>query len=429
MLTGGLALATLIAGCAAGDARTGFTVEVRDSAGVQIVENRGAEVPDSMVLRDATEELRIGTLEGPPELQLHQVTGLAVDSRGNILVGDNGSGTVKVFDADGRFLRALGGRGSGPGEFPQGVGWIWLENDTVAVYAGERIVGFDAAGEAVATEATRSPTGSAFNVRAGLPGRWVGVLNGTDNHPRFTGVPHVESPLVRVDLAHTERIDTLLTVPVRPIHPVRGGSDIDWPVFAVTPAWGVAADGALVVHGGLPYEYRVYDAGGALRRIVRRDWEPKLVTGAEADERYRGLVRARWDTVPGTSVEQMLARTDRRLALPHPDSLPPLGMMLLGADGGVWLLRNDLLAEDPVRAEWELFNTPVRMGMADRPVRWDVFDAEGRFLAAVELPARFRPAAVDGDRVTGVQLDDMDVEYVVRYRVEGLDAYRTLGTG
>jgi hypothetical protein len=352
-----------------------------------------------------------------------------VDGRGRILVGDNGSGTVKVFDAEGRFLSALGGRGSGPGEFPEGIGSIWVENDTVAVFAGERTVAFDAAGNPVATQSTPTTEGTYFVVQGGLPGRWVSLLSAPDNHPRFTGVAQVESPLVRVDLGMAARVDTLLTVPVRPIHPVRGGSDIDWPVFAVMPAWGVAADGGLVVHGGLPYEYRMYDASGQLRRIVRRDWEPKPVTDAGVDDRYRALVRARFDTVRGSSVDQMLARVDRRLALPRSGVLPPLGAMLLGAGGGVWLLRNDLIAEDPVRAEWELFNTGARMGMAERPLRWDVFDAEGRFLAAVELPARFRPAAVDGDRVTGVQLDDMDVEYVVRYRVEGLDAYAALGRG
>ena len=48
---------------------------------------------------------------------------LAIDGDGNVYVSDQGNDRVQVFDAQGRFLRKWGIRGSGDGEFsqPQGL--------------------------------------------------------------------------------------------------------------------------------------------------------------------------------------------------------------------------------------------------------------------------------------------------------------------
>ncbi|MEX0893457.1 MAG: hypothetical protein WEB88_14920 [Gemmatimonadota bacterium] len=418
MLTGGLVLALLIAGCADGQARTAFTVAVRDSAGVQIVENRGAEVPDSMVLREVVEEMRIGTVDGPAETQLHLVMDVTEDDTGRIYLTDNGSVSVKVFAPDGAYLRAFGGPGNGPGEFPRAVVFTWLRGDTVNVMAvGERhrrVVAFSGAGEAIATREAVLPSGASFyQIRGGGPGGWLAVQNDQSTDPGADA----SDLLVWVDLARGTVLDTVVRVPTRTTYRISEQAGSDWPLFAPFPDWQVAPDGKVIMHAGGPYEYRVHAADGSLVRVVRRQWAARPVDDAVVD-RYRQLLGERYDT-----------RIERRLGLPRPDVFPPLGSMVVGADGSVWIRRNDQLHADVARTEW-LF-TLDREAAAGRgvdvPARWDVFDAEGRFLAAVELPARFTPHVVDGDRVTGVQLDDMDVEYVVRYRVEGLDAYHTLG--
>jgi hypothetical protein len=89
--------------------------------------------------------------------------------------------------------------------------------------------------------------------------------------------------------------------------------------------------------------------------------------------------------------------------------------MAAGHDGSVWVERRDLgdVAVDQFRSMYGgLFDDgrPV-------PTLWDVFDGEGRYLGRVELPPRFRAFATTASTVTGVVRDDLDVEYVVRYRV------------
>jgi hypothetical protein len=89
--------------------------------------------------------------------------------------------------------------------------------------------------------------------------------------------------------------------------------------------------------------------------------------------------------------------------------------MLVSADGSFWIERADNAAPSDLVFEW-LFGGP-RTDDRRRPSRWDLFDGEHRFLTSVELDPRFTPHAARGLEVTGVLKDEMDVEYVVTYRV------------
>jgi hypothetical protein len=52
------------------------------------------------------------------------------------------------------------------------------------------------------------------------------------------------------------------------------------------------------------------------------------------------------------------------------------------------------------------------------PVRWTVFDAEGRQLGTLALPPRFRLTDAGPNYLVGIAKDDMDVEQVQVYRLD-----------
>lgn len=59
----------------------------------------------------------VGALDAPEEeLFGSNVTG-TVTATGKVYVGDDASGTIRLFDADGQFVREAGARGRAPGEF------------------------------------------------------------------------------------------------------------------------------------------------------------------------------------------------------------------------------------------------------------------------------------------------------------------------
>ena len=75
------------------------------------------------------------------EQRLFIPTNLALDSAGRLYVSDTGAFCVKVFGADGRFLRSIGGAGDGAGQFARVKGIaVDRENRLYAVDAMSQVV-------------------------------------------------------------------------------------------------------------------------------------------------------------------------------------------------------------------------------------------------------------------------------------------------
>lgn len=75
------------------------------------------------------------------EIDIQMPTNLALDSRGHLYVADTGHFRVKVFDADGKFLRSVGEFGQGLGQFSRLKGIaVDHENRLYAVDAMSQVV-------------------------------------------------------------------------------------------------------------------------------------------------------------------------------------------------------------------------------------------------------------------------------------------------
>ena len=102
-----------------------------------------------------------------------------------------------------------------------------------------------------------------------------------------------------------------------------------------------------------------------------RAWTNEAV--ADAPEADRPSVRARYAD------------------LPTPETKPAYDGFLPDPTGALWV------GEYAARGE---------------PARWDVFDAEGRWMGPVPMPAGFRLLEIGADEVVGVVRDDLDVEHL-----------------
>ena len=128
---------------------TEFASLVRDSAGIQIVEN--AEPPEGSRLPwqiGPEPTMSIGVLEGAEPYMLLHVTHAARLPDGRIVVANGGTSEVRVFDASGTHLLTWGGSGEGPGEF-MGLyhAGPWPGDSIVAWFtSGRRISIFDSDG-------------------------------------------------------------------------------------------------------------------------------------------------------------------------------------------------------------------------------------------------------------------------------------------
>lgn len=162
-------LALLIVSCArSGDAPG---VVVRDSTGVTIVESGFAAWDHEPPWRVSAEPtLVIGDADNDEDNQLHEVAGVVRLRDGGVVVADGGSASSLFYDAGGRFLHRVGGRGSGPGEFRRISSLQRLEGDSLLVFDGAlaRVTMLDAGGALVAVHRIGDTAGEP--VRTTRPG-------------------------------------------------------------------------------------------------------------------------------------------------------------------------------------------------------------------------------------------------------------------
>ena len=90
-------------------------------------------------------------------------------------------------------------------------------------------------------------------------------------------------------------------------------------------------------------------------------------------------------------------RSDIRAAMYAPPFLPYLEGLLVTTDGSIWLRRT----ESPRDGE-----------------SWLVLDPDGKPSAEILTPTDLRVLLVHGDDVWGVEIDSLDVNYIVRYRLD-----------
>ncbi|MFW6201787.1 MAG: hypothetical protein ACOC8B_04365, partial [Gemmatimonadota bacterium] len=188
------------------------------------------------------------------------------------------------------------------------------------------------------------------------------------------------------------RVDAVGTFPDDEtfIYAVPGSRSVRPRAFGRETAIAVRGD-RIHVADNRAFQVGVLDAGGRTLRVARAAVEPVPV-----DETAREAWTERELAGLTSSFLRRIAE-DAIRAMPFPDSMPYHGPLVVADDGESWLAR---YSPD-----------------ADEPTRWLVFGPDGRVVARVQTPARFRLSQVGTDFVIGVARDALDVERVVVYRL------------
>ncbi|MXX33295.1 MAG: hypothetical protein F4Z50_00910, partial [Gemmatimonadetes bacterium] len=117
----GTIAALMAVACAADqetDSPAGVHTEFRDSAGIRIVENANPPEGSRLDWRLGPEPLvSIGKVEGEEPYLFTRIFGATMLSDGRIVIGDDGTKELRVFDRQGNHLETWAGECQGPGEF------------------------------------------------------------------------------------------------------------------------------------------------------------------------------------------------------------------------------------------------------------------------------------------------------------------------
>ncbi len=394
------ALLVFLTACGDGP-REAAAVIVRDSAGVEIIENSGDLWLSQDRWRASLEPVvRIGAVDGDDAYLFDRIRGIAALSDGRLVVANGGDNSLRWFDAQGRFLFKRGRTGQGPGEF-SGLGEITAAaGDTVAALdrSGRRFILFAPSGELGATTRIVGLPSAPARVHRLLTGDWIVGVGGASSARlppgASPGVHRMSAPILRV-AGDGGRIDTIGVYPSNELElttTANGSGSVGDARFGRDLSWVVTND-RIVVGTADRLALDFYSVNGKLIRSVRAANVDVRLTPA-IDAAYRDFLRARQ---ANESPEERAAGERRISAIDLPDSVPAYSSLLGDDAGNLWV------------GEYRYDLAPPR--------RFLVFGADGRFITAITLPQNFRAMTIARDRIWGRETNELEVQYVTAHAI------------
>ncbi len=336
-------------------------------------------------------------LEGNPAYQFHQLRDAARLTDGRIVAADGGSGELRFYSATGEFLRAVGGKGEGPGEF-QSILWIErLDSDTLVVY-DDRL-------SRVSLLAVDGTFARSYQLRPGdTEGRMLGLGSFADGSVLAWGRGTIQTrqsvgSLSRPQMTYFhvsddgQVVDTIGQLPGSERF-VRADEQL---VAVVTRGFGKTSRTAVgrdvFAFGSTDaYEVELRDTSGTLQRLVRKDHTIRPVTDADV-EAYKRRQLESVDASFRNPYEQMLAD------MPFAETMPAHGALIIDRVGYLWV------------AEYRAPDDTIP--------RWTVFTPEGNMLGVVTTPPQLDVYEIGPDYLLGRWRDELEVEYLRVYELTG----------
>jgi hypothetical protein len=401
----------LAAGCGA-DTGPGDPFVVSDSAGIRIVENVAVEGWDEDEAWRVAEPafLRIGEVEGAPEVQLYQVEDARRLSDGRIVIANRATHELRFFTPDGRFERSVGREGEAPGEFLYLEALDVLPGDTILTVdrRQRRLTWFDSEGHAIRTAPFVHEEGPGWGMRARFEGAFG---DGTFLMTALPG-PGTPSPGVHRQQAPLRRVG-----PDGRVRAELGEPDFrDWYVDGVSQARGnlpygplltvVVGDGGFYTGWGESYDLRFHRPDGTLERIVRRATASEPVTPGHFD-RLLDVATAELEA-RGRAVSPALSAEMREITTVG-EYVPPFSGARVDVEGNLWVLRYD-------PRNLEIFLPMPGEGWGT--MQWDIFSREGIFQGSLRTPTGLRITEIGSDWLLGVATDPLGIETIRMYRLE-----------
>ncbi len=399
----------VVAGCGSEAPPEAAEYVVTDGWTGEVVIHSAADLENAPELR-LVEHLRLGTLDGPAETQFFRIADVDV-ANGELWVLDSGHDEVRIFDfEDGAYLRTVGRRGEGPGEF-MSPSQINIHGGVVAVGESRQVSFFD-------LEGTLLQVGPGF-IQSDS-GRYSQPIQAGPNwfRTRTVSQPPFEAP------RDTPFRDTVVVHAVDPFSAAPGPEILRYPTgerivtsgeflgsfnpfMATGPVYQGGADGNFYYTPADEHRVDIVDAatGRQIRRVVNT--MPRApVTQAMFDEAVRREEEA-LSTIPEGDPFAEIAKASItiRRGLPLPEARRITNAIRVAADGRWAIIRGDL---DP---------NPHELG---DPARWDVYGPSGKILGWFMSEPGANIRRFTGDHVMVREEDDLGIQQLVVYRLEGI---------
>lgn len=321
-----------------------------------------------------TEELTLGGGANPDE-SFSDVSTFVVDKDGHVLALDIKDRKIKIFDSTGKFLRAIGKPGQGPGELgmPSGIQITAANELLVEDVINRRLAYFKVSGEFIRNVSTADKFGlvSVFlDPQGNFMGREMGLAEG--NAKMFFEIKKYDQNLK--PLFTLDKIEFAVPIP---------GSGTKLNIMEMISVYQFDSQGNILYGRNANYEIKIYNQEGKHIRTIQKEYEPVKITPEDIKEML--------ERIPNTG-----AGVNTREMFTFPEYFPPFQNFILDDEGRLYV------------RTWE-------KGKARGEYVFDVFDPEGKFIAQFISKSDLR--ILERDRAYGIEENDDGFRVIKRYAV------------
>lgn len=335
--------------------------------------------------------------DGTPQGEFLRIGGAIRTTSGNIVVANTSSNELRVFSPAGKFVKAYGRTGSGPGELER-MQWIGRGGDTVHV--------FDFRNRRISTFSASTGYLKSRPVPAGLPDR--------SSYPvsRFSNGDYLIQPIGSTSMSHrdgvyTDSIQAGVLVAARDTITFFGTyPHLTYLAFNPTNAekaqsvgvyrfggiahWQVWGNLTWIAHSNTN-EFVLYDKTGKKINTIKLPWPAREFDKAAFDKVAKRELADAPESQRAGFMNALLS------AKYLPKYEPTFRRFKVAADGMLWIERYRL---DPT--------------VAGECV---VMNRSGNIVARITLPGNFESTEIGNDYVLGIQKDSDGLETVAMYRI------------
>lgn len=340
--------------------------------------------------RLADHGFQVGGVEAEAEYTLTSLGGVTILPSGDVLVADRQAPFLKLFDANGTFLRALGAFGGGPGEYEYVYRLDWCGPDELTIQdVNGRVHRYSGSMEHVATQlVSLSALGGGVAYNWDCHPNGLQVVTGWGDHMTQFQPGYFQARADVLLLRGQEVVyhfgERLSSERIGSVGP--DGTPTGSGPHPLGRATVVALGDSRVYLGDADtYEIEVYTLSG--QRLSPLQWD-----GADL-EYSDGVVRQLADRATSEASERSRPRVRRMYeGLPELEQLPAYDRLLVSESDELWV--REFVRPDATEETWV------------------VFDQQGELKGRLALPVGATLWEVRGDRVVYSILDDFDVPVV-----------------
>lgn len=233
------------------------------------------------------QELALDDKSLPKDVLFVGPAGIVFDPKGDIYVLDLSDNNIKKFDASGRFLKVIGSKGQGPGEFNVPTDLAFAKNTLVVLDRGNRrLCALTPGGEFIKAESAASYSGWPERLKA-LPSGDIVLeaekfYSGDADKPQDRSLEVLTPDLKPIKTIYSQAVSRTKLLRLQ------GMKFFAPQPFCADVFWDVSPSGRIIVGFSAKYEIDILAPDGGEISTLTHDYEPVKVTAEEEKSFFAG---------------------------------------------------------------------------------------------------------------------------------------------